>query len=53
MLPEQQLAESPPKRHTTKGHFLLMTARETLETLEGSLSAASLNEAYADAAFFK
>ena len=41
------------RRHTTKGKFLLLTAQEALQSLECEPTAAVLNEAYADAAYFK
>ena len=41
------------RRHTTKGKFLLLTAQEALQSLECEPTAAILNEAYADAAYFK
>lgn len=38
---------------TAKGRWLLVSAAEVLAALEAPPTAASLNEAYADAAFFK
>lgn len=61
--PRASMATSPHQRETqnsccrgqstTKGHFLLLTAHEVLDSLSVCPSASSLNEAYADAAFFK